>query len=159
MKKIGNILFFIFLMVCFLALPVLTLMTFDDLDDLYGHLKQLKDLIYDTQNTNSPYEVMIGHWKAIDESSDLYISRNIIIFVNNSTQRSIPISYIIINAHLQLFTLYIKLVNYSGVAVQTELITFSADLKVMTRTVINADPTITEVYTKSYSYIDSKQTP
>lgn len=159
MKKWKNAIFSIILMGCFLALPALTLVAFDDLNDLYGRLKQLKDLIYDSQHTDSPYGVMLGHWKATDESSDLYISKDRIILVNNSTQRSTPLNYIIVNAHLQLFTLYIKLINHSGVAVQTELITFSADLKVMTRTVVNADPTIAEVYTKSYSYVDSKQTP
>lgn len=159
MKKLRNILFSIFLMACFLTLPVLTLMAFDDLDDLYGRLKQLKDLIYDTQNTNSPYEVMIGHWKAIDNSSDLYLTDNRIIIVNNDTKRSTALNYTIVNAHLELFVLCIKLINHSGIAVQTELITFSADLKVMTRTVLNADPNITEVYTKSYGYVDSKKTP
>jgi len=158
-KLIRRFIIFVLLIACIIAIPILTLMTFDDLEDLYNRLRQLRDSIYDTQNTNSPYGVMIGHWTATDKSSDLYISKDRIILVDNSTHNSIPLKYTITNAHLKLYTLYIKIVNHSGIALQTELITFSGDLKVMTRTIITADPSLNGVYTKSYSYIGGQITP
>ena len=158
-KIFRRFLLFMFLIACIVAIPILTLIAFDDLEDLYNRLRQLRDSIYDTQNTNSPYGVMIGHWTATDQSSDLYINKDRLILVDNNTKTSVPLKYIIINAHLRLYTLYIKLVNHSGVALQTELITFSADLKVMTRTIITADPTLNGIYTKSYSYMGSQTTP
>ena len=102
---------------------------------------------------------MRGHWRAIDGSSDLYINADRIILVNNSTHKSIPLKYSIMHAHIELFTLYIKIFNYDGVSVQTEIIMFSADLKTMTRTILTADPSLTDVYTKSYNYKNGDQTP
>lgn len=158
-KKLIRFMLGLFLMASVVAIPFLTLSTFNSLDDLYNRLRQLRDAIYDSQNTSSPYTIVIGHWRAIDQSSDLYINSDRIILVNNSTCESTPLKYSIIKANLKIFTLYIKIFNYDGVSVQTELITFSADLKTLTRTILNADPHISDVYTKSYIYKDGNQSP
>jgi len=158
-KKLIRFMLGIFFMACVVAIPFLTLSTFNSLDDLYNRLRQLKDYIYDTQNTSSPYAIVIGHWRAIDQSSDLYINSDRIILVNNSTCKSTPLKYSIIKANLKIFTLYIKIFNYDGVSVQSELITFSNDLKTMTRTILTADPYLSDVYTKSYVYKDGNQSP
>ena len=158
-KKLMRFVFNICLLAGIVSIPILTLSTFNSLDDLYSRLRQLRDAIYDSQNTSSPYGVMVGHWRALDKSSDLYIDSDRIILVNNSTHKSTPLQYNIINAHLELFTLYVKISNYEGVSVQTELITFSVDLKTMTRTILNTDPYLSDVYTKSYIYKDGNQSP
>ena len=158
-KKLMRFVFNVCLLAGIVSIPILTLSTFNSLDDLYNRLRQLRDAIYDSQNTSSPYGVMVGHWRALDKSSDLYISSDRIILVSNSTRKSIPLQYSIINAHIDLFTLYIKIFNYDGVSIQTEIITFSADLKTMTRTILTADHSLPDVYTKSYSYKDGDQTP